>query len=54
MSEIKVKQNSGRNNIINLVIKILDQYTRENGYFSPDDTIIDINEIYDSVIYPEY
>ncbi len=54
MSEIKVKQNSGRNNIINLVIKILDQYTRENGYFSPDDTIINIDEIYESVIYPEY
>ncbi len=54
MIERKVKQNSGHNNIINLVTIILDQYTRENGYFSPDDAIIDINEIYDNVIYPEY
>ncbi len=55
MGEGKVKRNNSTNNsIINLANRCLEQYFEEKGYYLPEDKIINIDEIYESVIYPEY
>lgn len=50
----KAKWTSSANNIRDLAKRCLEQYMEEKGYYRLEDMLINIDEIYQNVIYPKY